>query len=75
MKFGYVYHPRFGHIRSNVAIKDIKKDEELFVNYGYGTHSPNVPQWYIETYEMEMGEPYPQKTAQNRQRSSCGSKS
>merc|ERR1711963_439775 len=60
-KFGHVYHPRFGQIRSIVATKDIQKGEELLVNYGYGLiDSRNLPGWYVEAYEREVG-PYPKK--------------
>ena len=64
VEFGYVFHPRFGHIRSVVATKAIAKKEELFLDYGYGTTNPNVPKWYKEAYLREIGMPYP---AQGRQ--------
>ena len=51
---GLVYHPRFGYCRTIVATKDIKKHEELWINYGYpvNQHSPG---WYLDTYEKEIG--------------------
>ena len=54
VRFGNVFHPRFGIIPCLTATKDIFKDEQLWVNYGYGNHSMDVPHWYIETYEKEV---------------------
>ena len=66
--FGHVSHPIFGQIRCLTAKKDIQKDEEILVNYGYGAKSINVPPWYIEAYERDIG-PYPPKVElQKKQR-------
>ena len=54
-KFGYNYHPRFGVCRTVVATKNIKKHEELWVDYGYDLDD-EAPQWYLDTYKMEVGE-------------------
>ena len=53
-KFGYAYNPRFGHCISIVATRNIKKHEELWINYGYKDMN-NAPQWYIDTYVKEFG--------------------
>ena len=52
--FGYVYHPRFGNIRSVVATSNIRKGEEVFANYGYSKDNP-VPEWYSSLYLEETG--------------------
>ena len=48
------YHPRFGKIPSVVALTDIDKGEEIFMNYGYKPWYP-VPEWYSALYKKEMG--------------------
>ena len=53
-KFGWAYSPRFGHCRSIVATRNIRKGEELWINYGYSDMN-NAPQWYIDTYVKEFG--------------------
>ena len=74
VQFGFVYHPRFGYIRSLVTKRDIKKDEELFVNYNYGFNNAHMlPKWYIETYEKEVG-PFPKpKQGQRQSKGKCSS--
>ena len=52
--FGWVFHPRFGNIRSIVAIQDIAKGEEVLVNYGYSQNN-HAPKWYINLYKEETG--------------------
>ena len=37
-------HPRFGRIMSVVALRDIKRDEEVFVSYNYSVS--HAPEWY-----------------------------
>ena len=54
VKFGWAYNPRFGHCRSIVAMRNIKKHEELWVNYGY-EDIENAPQWYIDVHKREIG--------------------
>ena len=53
--FGQAFHPRFGKIRAVYAVKDISKDEEIFVNYGYHIGT-SVPGWYSDLYEKETSE-------------------
>ena len=52
--YGKAFHPRFGNIRSLYATADIKRGEEIFVNYGYRVGT-TVPQWYSDLYIQEMG--------------------
>ena len=52
--YGKVFHPRFGIIRSVVAQEDIKRGEEIFVNYGYRIGG-NVPTWVSDLYLHETG--------------------
>ena len=51
--FDFATHPRYGLIRSVIAIEDIYKDEEIFVNYHYNLGTSI--QWYKELYEFEVG--------------------
>lgn len=37
-------HPRFGRIMSVVALRDIQRDEEVFVSYNYSVS--HAPEWY-----------------------------
>jgi hypothetical protein len=62
-EFDHATHPRFGWIRSLVAIEDIYKDEEIFINYHYAVRADiRVPSWYKALYEVEVGPwPKPQK--------------
>ena len=82
-KFGQAYHPRFGFlIRTIVAISNIRKGQELFVNYGY-TLGSSVPEWYSALYKKEMGKNWykpreqnqcqqRQTTAKRQQQNKCG---
>ena len=54
-KYGMAYHPRYGSIRSIVAIRNIKKGEEILVDYLLGSRGDNVPEWYSNLYELEEG--------------------
>ena len=54
--YNFVSHPRFGWIRSVVAIDDIYKGEEIFINYHYPIQpNANVPQWFKDLYEEQVG--------------------
>ena len=53
-KYGVAYHPRFGTIRAIFATRHITKGEEILVNYQYPKYS-NVPKWYSDLYEAELG--------------------
>ena len=69
-KFGRAYHPRFGNTRAIIAIKDIARDEEILVDYGYELGS-YVPSWYAALYKEELGldwykgSPYMKQKKQN----------
>ena len=49
------YHPRYGSIRSIVAIRNIIKGEEILVDYLLGSRGDKVPEWYSDLYELEVG--------------------
>ena len=55
-KYMHLYHPKFGDIMSVISIKNIAKDEEIVVNYGYAAHSRG-PKWFREAkkwYDKEQ---------------------
>ena len=52
--YGKAFHPRFGNIRSVYATADIKRGEEILINYGYRVGA-TVPQWVSDLYRQEMG--------------------
>jgi len=41
-------HPRFGHINSIRAMRDLRPGEEIFVHYGY--KPPLAPEWFQEQW-------------------------
>ena len=53
-RFGYAFHPRFGNVRSIIAISNITKGEEILIDYEY-VHGKPVPKWYSDLYLREMG--------------------
>ena len=54
VKFGHAYHPRFGKCRAIIALKNIPRNQELLVDYGYEKGSL-VPEWYVALYKKELG--------------------
>ena len=52
--YGKAFHPRFGKIRSVYATADIKRGEEILINYGYRVGGI-VPKWFSDLYKQEMG--------------------
>ena len=69
--FGFAIHPRYGPIMTVYAVRDIKRDEEIYVDYDY-TEVDNfngeeekdgfVPRWYALAYEKEyVGKRWPGK--------------
>ena len=46
--------PRFGLLPVYITTQDIKKDEEIFVDYGYPLDF--APEWYKKMYEVENPE-------------------
>jgi hypothetical protein len=57
--YKFASHPRFGWIRSVIAIEDIYKGEEIFINYHYPVKADRrVPSWYKALYEEGVG-PWP----------------
>ena len=54
--YSFASHPRFGWVRSLTAIEDIYAGEEIFINYHYPIQaSSNVPMWYKDLYEEQVG--------------------
>ncbi len=49
--FSHTDSARFGMIASMTTTRDIKKDEEFFLHYGYGI-GPGAPRWYMAQYEQ-----------------------
>lgn len=48
-EFDFCMHPRFGEIRSIVTTKNVRKDEELFADYGYGDFKElKPPSWFTD---------------------------
>ena len=70
--WGRAFHPRFGHIRSVVAKEDIKRGEEIFINYGYRSGT-RVQKWMSDLYLEETGKQW--FAGKTRQQGSCGCKS
>ena len=53
-KYSYAFHPKFGHIRCVIAIKDIQVDEEITCNYKYKLEK--APEWYKECLKQYLQE-------------------
>ena len=60
IEFGSAIHPRYGPIRTVFANKDIKKGEQLLVDYEYGPDTA-IPRWFEQAYIEEFGKPWPGK--------------
>ena len=43
-------HPRFGFITGIAALRNVSKDEEIFVHYGYQVERPEF-KWYFDLKE------------------------
>ena len=57
--FNFAMHPRYGWIRTVIAIDNIYRGEEIFINYHYPIVANSfAPQWYRELYEAQI-EPWP----------------
>ena len=56
-KFGHAIHPRFGPIIVVIATRNIKKGEELLVDYSYSVDG-YIPSWYANAYHEVYGEPW-----------------
>ena len=46
--FGSIEHPRFGFIPAVLSSRDIRKDEEILLDYGYFGEMKNEAEWYFE---------------------------
>lgn len=45
--YAYLDHPRFGLIMSVIALRNVKRDEELCTSYGYSDYEPAFD-WYFK---------------------------
>ena len=68
--YGKVFHPRFGEIRSVIAQADIKRGEEIFVNYGYRIGG-TVPTWISDLYLKETGKQWYGQKKDPKKRNTC----
>lgn len=59
IRFVAVYHPRYGLTKGSMAIKSIRKNDEVLVNYNYELDPTMVPEWYKEVYLAEHGAAMP----------------
>ena len=53
--FGWAVHPRLGRIRSIVTLREVKKGEELTVDYGYSLDDRTTPGWYVKLHKHVYG--------------------
>lgn len=51
--FGTVYHPRWGRVRSVCTQGEVRKGEELLVDYGYDLL--RCPGWFRDLWKKELG--------------------
>lgn len=51
-RFDNLWHPRFGHIMSIVAVRNIMPGEEILVNYNYDVKM--APDWYQSLWKHYM---------------------
>ncbi len=49
-----VYNPRFGVIRGAETTRNVRKGEQIFVEYGYPIEDL-YPPWYVDLYLQEVG--------------------
>ena len=59
--WGRAFHPRFGHVKCAVANQDIKKGEEILVDYKYHI-GQIVPKWTSDLYLEETGKEWRKKS-------------
>ena len=52
--FNTAFNPRFGVVRGIEAARDIRRGEQIFVDYGYPIEDLNPP-WYVDLYVQEVG--------------------
>ena len=57
-RFISVIHPRHGPIAAIQSLREIRKGEEILVNYGYGENG-YVSSWYAKAYQKEFNLPWP----------------
>merc|ERR1712062_582383 len=53
--FDFAMHPRYGWIRTVIAIDNIYRGEEIFINYHYPIVANSfAPKWYQDLYEAQI---------------------
>ena len=52
-KFGTIYHPRWGRVRTVETMEEVKEGQELLVDYGYDLL--RCPEWYRDLWTRELG--------------------
>ena len=63
-RIDHATHPRFGPIRSIVALRKIMVGEEILCNYGYMENSV-VPTWYAKEYKKYHKKKWPKDLIYN----------
>ena len=53
-KFGVMYHPRWGRVRTVVTMTHVEPGQELLVDYGYDLI--RCPEWYRQLWSLEVGQ-------------------
>ena len=67
--FSFAMHPRYGWIRTVIAIDNIYRGEEIFINYHYPIVANSfAPKWYQDLYEAQIEQwPRSEKSSVNQQ--------
>jgi len=52
-RFGTMYHPRWGRVRTVETMEEVEEGQELLVDYGYDLL--RCPEWYRELWSKELG--------------------
>ena len=54
-KFGVMWHPRWGRVRTVVTTVEVDQGAELLVDYGYDLL--RCPDWYRDLWTIQIGQP------------------
>ena len=52
-RFGVMYHPRWGRVRTVETMEEVEEGQELLVDYGYDLL--RCPAWYRELWTKQLG--------------------
>ena len=52
-RFGTMFHPRWGRVRTVETMEEVEEGQELLVDYGYDLL--RCPEWYRELWTRELG--------------------